>query len=99
MGDEDVRLPGSSYDELTKIIVGYRRFDGEVSPTDIGRVTGMHETIVSRNNAFLMAIGIVNGGKRKGISESGRGSARALEHQLADENCRHWQTAIADVPF
>jgi hypothetical protein len=60
---------------------------------------GMHETIVSRNNAFLVAIGIVAGGKKKGMTDLGRALARALEHQMPDEITRHWQMVLENVPF
>jgi hypothetical protein len=99
LAEEQFRLPGSSYEELAKIIVGYSRFDSEIPPSEVGRVIGMHETIVSRNNAFLMAVGVVTGGKRKAITPLGMGLARALEHQMPDEITNHWQSVISQVPF
>lgn len=99
MGDEQFRLPGSSYEELAKIIAGYGRFDVEVPPSEVGKVIGVHDTIVSRNNAFLVAVGLVSGGKRKAVTPLGKGLARAIEHLMPEEIARHWQNVIAGVPF
>ncbi len=38
MAEESFRLPGSSYQELTKIIVGYGKSDSEATPGDIAKV-------------------------------------------------------------
>lgn len=99
MGDEEFRLPGSSYEELVKIIMGYGNVTTDVAPGDVGRVIGMHETQVSRNNAFLVATGIVEGGRRKTITPFGTGLARALEHSQVDEVSKCWHKVVSTRPF
>jgi hypothetical protein len=65
MPEEKFRLPQSSYEEVAKIIMAYGYTDQPSVPADIGSMAGMHQTIVSSNNAFLLSIGIIEGGKKK----------------------------------
>jgi hypothetical protein len=97
--DEEFRLPLSSYDELVKIIRSYGHIDGEVPLPEIAKLAGLHTTIVSRNNAFLVAMGIVEAGQRKVITPLGKGLARALEHNIIDEVAKHWREVIAGNQF
>ena len=99
MGEEEFRLPGSSYDEIVKIIRGYGHFDADVPLKELSKVAGVHETIVSRNNAFLVGVGIVQGGQRKVITPQGKALARALDHQMADEIAQHWRDLILSNQF
>jgi hypothetical protein len=45
MTDNKFRLPGSSYDELCKIIKAYGRYDRAVSNEEISQLTGLNETM------------------------------------------------------
>lgn len=102
MTEDRFRLPGSSYEELTKIIKAYGDLDKEVTPGDVSKVAGgIHPTIVSRNNAFLVGIGVIEGGKKKRITEQGRNLARALEHEeeMPDEISRLWRETVLANEF
>jgi hypothetical protein len=99
MADDEFRLPLSSYDELVKIIRSYGHVDGEVPLPQIANLAGVHATIISRNNAFLVAVGIVEAGQRKVITHLGKGLARALDHNIADEIARHWREVISGNQF
>lgn len=99
MPEESFRLPQSSYGELVKIIKGYGAQTAEAVPDDISKVTGLHPTIVSRNNAFLVGVNIVQGGKKKNITERGLSLARALEHEMPDEITRHWREIVFGNDF
>jgi hypothetical protein len=99
MGDDEFRLPGSSYDELTKIIRGYGHYDADVPLSEIAQVVGMHPTVVSRNNAFLVSTGIVQGGQRKAMTPSGKSLARALDHNIPDEISRSWREVVSGNQF
>lgn len=97
---EDVfRLPLSNYDDLTHIIVGYSRFDGVMSPADVGRAIRMHKTTVSSNNAFLVSTGLVTSGQMKRMTDLGRDLARALDSQVAEEISRTWRLVVRGVAF
>ncbi|HEY3384790.1 MAG TPA: hypothetical protein VGK32_23765 [Vicinamibacterales bacterium] len=99
MADDEFRLPGSSYDELIKIIMGYGHFDTDVTPADVGGIAGVHETQVSRNNAFLVAVGVVEGGRRKVISALGRNLALALQHNVLEDVSKYWHHLVAANSF
>jgi len=59
----------------------------------------MNETIISRNNAFLTSIGIIEGGKAKTITEKGRGLAMALQYNNAEEISNCWRSIITNSEF
>ena len=92
-------LPGSSYKELIKIIQGYAQVSGEAVPIDVASVIAVHETIVSSNNKFLVAIGIVQGGRKKTMTATGRSLAHALEHNVQEEVSRLWRAIVDATEF
>lgn len=93
---EGFPLPVSSYRELVKIIQGYGRVGSDASLADVAQVTAMGETVISGNNKFLLAVGIIQGGKRKTITPIGGELAKALEHELPDQIPIKWR-AVADA--
>lgn len=98
---EAFKLPGSSYDELAKIIAAYSNVPGEVSPGDVAKLVGTDPTAVSRNNAFLAGVGIIEerkGGK-KVPTDLGRDLGRALEHNLSDRVQELWRTVVVQNDF
>lgn len=99
MAVEEFRLPLSSYDELVKIIRGYGHFNDDVELNEIAGVAGVHPTIVSRNNAFLIAVGIITSGKSKGITPPGKALALALEHNMPEEVAQGWRDLLLPNPF
>ncbi len=96
---EEFPVPGSSYKELIKIIQGYGRIGAEASLADVAQLTAMNETVISANNKFLIAIGVVKGGKKKAITPMGAELATALEHNLPEEIAAKWRTVIDDTDF
>ena len=85
MGEDSFRLPGSSYTELVKIIRAYGQTTGPVSPDEVTHLCGIHPTQISRNNAFLVSMGVIDQGKKKSVTERGKSLALALEHEMPDE--------------
>jgi hypothetical protein len=64
------RLPKSSYDELVKIVQAYGNAGQEaVNLDDVARVSAMDKTIISRNNAFLVSAGIIEGPEKRHHAE------------------------------
>jgi hypothetical protein len=96
---EEFPLPGSSYKELAKIIQGYGRIGGEASLADVAKLTAMNETGISANNKFLVAIGVVKGGKKKAITPIGAELATALEHNLIEEAAAKWRAVVDATDF
>jgi hypothetical protein len=99
MADQGFPLPGSSYKELIKIIQGYAQVDKEAVPSDVARVIAVHETIVSGNNRFLVAIGVVQGGKKKTMTSVGHELALALQHGMEEQISATWRTIVDSTDF
>lgn len=99
MADEGFPLPGSSYKELIKIIQGYGRVGSDASLSDVSRLTAIGETVISGNNRFLVAVGIVQGGKKKSVTPLGTELANALEHELPDEVAVKWRGVVEANDF
>lgn len=79
------KLPGSSLEEIFKIIQGYANIGKQASLADVSKNTGLHETSVSRNVGFLISIGILQGRRDKSVTEIGRKLGLALMHDIPDE--------------
>jgi hypothetical protein len=97
--DEGFRLPDSSYDQLTKIIMAYGAFPKPVPPSEVGKAINIHPTTISRNGAFLVEIGVLEGARSKGLTPAGRSLSRALEHEMPDELRRNWREILASNDF
>jgi hypothetical protein len=83
--DEDIKLPGSSFEELEKIIQGYAHIDREASLDEVARQVAVHPTVVSRNNQFLVSIGVITGGQKKAITPIGKRLGRAMSFGIEKE--------------
>lgn len=90
----EFNLPGSSFDELQKIVQGYSNAKEAASLSDIAKLIGIHETSISRNNKFLVDVGLITGGRAKAATGLGRRLGRALEHAQADDVRACWKEAV-----
>lgn len=99
MKEEAFRIPGSSYDELIKIIKGYGTTDKELSLSRLSTMTGMGPTVVSRNNGFLLDTGIIEGTTKKKITEAGKKLAQALAYDLDGDISKYWRQVIGEIDF
>lgn len=99
MTEEKFKLPGSSYEELAKIIKGYGNMSKPASLDDVSKLTGLHKTIVSRNAGFLIEIGVIDSGSKKSVTSHGQGLARALEHDMPEEIANGWLDRIKTTDF
>jgi hypothetical protein len=100
MPEETFRLPKSSYEELVKIVQAYGNIGQEaVNLDEVAKTSAMDKTIISRNNAFLVSLGIIEGGRAKGITEKGKSLAYALQHNVPLEIAAHWRDLVASNEF
>ena len=90
----DFNLPGSSFEEVSKIVKGYSHASENASLDALSKLTGLHSTVISRNNKFLTDIGLISGGMKKTASELGKKLGRALDHKQSQEAMRYWSEAI-----
>ena len=98
MAEDKLKLPRSSYDELVKIIRAYGRTK-EGSNDDIAQLSGIGRTRISANNAFLVGVEIVEGGRKKSPTPKGIELARDLEHESQEEISRAWKKIIEENDF
>lgn len=92
-GNDRFKLPGSSLDEVFKVVQGYTAFGKPASLADISKSTGMHETSISKNVGFLLSLGVLQGGRDKSATEVGKKLGLALMHNVPDE----LEAILADI--
>ena len=81
----EFNLPGSSIDELKKIIMAYGNFTDKAALEEVGKLVGVQSSTISRNAKFLVDTGILSNGAQKASTDLGRNLARAIEHKVADD--------------
>lgn len=96
---QEFRLPGSTYEELVNIIVAYGTRDEASNPGDVGKLNSVHQSSVSRNNAFLTGIGILRGEREKLVTRRGRSLALALARKDGDEIRNNWRAVVSTSEF
>lgn len=96
---EEFRLPGSSYEELVNIIVAYGTRDEASNPGDVGKLASVQQSSVSRSNAFLTAIGVLQGDTKKLVTRRGRALAKALARRDRAEIRARWREIVSTSEF
>jgi hypothetical protein len=99
MAEREFRLPGSPYEELVNIIVAYGTREDAARTGDVGKLDSVHQSSVSRNNAFLVEIGVLQGDSRKIITRRGRELAAALARKDRAEIRTNWRAIVAASEF
>ena len=99
MAEKEFRLPGSPYEELVNIIVAYGTRDEAARTGDVGKLDSVHQSSVSRNNAFLTEIGVLQGESKKLITRRGRSLAVALARKDGPEIRNNWRAIVAASEF
>lgn len=98
---DNFKLPGSSYEELTKIIKAYASGkEGEPQTLDaIAQSTGMDRTVVSRNNGFLMQMELLSEGNKKTPTSECFSLGRAYSLGIQEEIEKTWKNLIENNEF
>jgi len=99
MAEREFRLPGSPYEDLVNIIVAYGTRDEASMTGDVGKLDSVHQSSVSRNNAFLTEIGVLQGESKKLITRRGRSLAVALARKDRAEIRSNWRAIVAANEF
>ncbi len=99
MAERQFRLPGSSYEELASIIVAYGTRDDVARTGDVGKLDSVHQSSVSRTNAFLTEIGVLQGETKKLITRRGRDLAVALARRDREDVRANWRAVVASNEF
>jgi hypothetical protein len=96
---EGFPLPSSSYRELTRIIGAYGKAPENSVPADVGRIISINESIVSANNGFLKAVGVIQGGRKKTMTAAGKALAAAYEYDRQEEISSTWRFLVDSNDF
>ena len=99
MAERQFRLPGSPYEDLVNIIVAYGTRDEASMTGDVSRLDSVHQSSVSRNNAFLTEIGVLQGESKKLITRRGRSLALALARKDRQEIRGNWRAIVGANEF
>ncbi len=92
---KEFSLPASGYDVIAKILHAYVLCgDTPVNLADVASKSGLHHTMVSRNNSFLAALGLIQGGKAKTLTEDGKRLAIALSNDQREDIAQAWKRAL-----
>lgn len=90
----EFNLPGSSFEEIQKILKGYSHAPEQATLDQLSKLTGLHSTVISRNNKFLTDIGLVTGGMKKSATDLGKKLGRALDHKQIADAQGYWKEAV-----
>lgn len=98
---EVFKLPGSSYEEITKIIRAYSNVkNGQaISLADLAQISGMDKTIISRNNGFLLQLRLITEGNRKTPTEMGITLGRAYNLGMTEQISKIWFEIVRNDEF
>lgn len=98
---ENFKIPGSSYEELIKIIKAYgtAKVGMPMSLDAVAQTAGMDKTIVSRNNGFLVQLGIISEGNKKSPTQFGSDLGRAYSLKMDEQIVDLWRTSIDSDEF
>lgn len=92
--EEKLSLPGSSFDELKKVIKAYSHAKEKASLDDLKRLSGIHPSAISRSSKFLAELGLIQGKKTKTTTDLGSKLGRALDHDRRDEIRKYLVEAV-----
>ncbi|MGN0364935.1 MAG: hypothetical protein ACI4E5_03235 [Suilimivivens sp.] len=98
---DNFKVPGSSYDEVIKIIKAYAsgKSGQAYGLDDIAQLSGMDKTIVSRNNGFLLCIELITEGNKKSPTDNCLNLGRAYSLNMTDEIRKNWAIIIEKNEF
>lgn len=98
---DNFKLPGSSYEEVIKIIKAYSSGkEGQAQPLDaISQASGIDRTIVSRNNGFLLQMQLLMEGAKKTPTSECFSLGRAYSLNMREEVQKIWKMLIENNEF
>ena len=98
---ETFKLPVSSYEELLKLFQAYAHAKEGVALTldQVSQATGISRTIVSKNNGFMVQVGLITEGNKKASTEIGHALGRAYASKVSYEVERIWKEIVSENDF
>ncbi|BAU37504.1 hypothetical protein APT_00422 [Acetobacter pasteurianus NBRC 101655] len=92
---DSFHLPKISLEGLEKIIIAYSHVPDNPTLDILARLTKMGSAAISRNNKFLMDIGIIAGAADKTVTPLGQKLGHALEYAMGADAQAYWREAIS----
>ncbi len=92
---DSFHLPKISLEGLEKIIIAYSHVPDNPTLDILARLTKMGSAAISRNNKFLMDIGVIAGAAEKTVTPLGQKLGHALEYALGADAQACWREAIS----
>src|SRR5690349_14132319 len=99
MPDDIFKLPQSSYDTVCRIVQAYAQVGDKTSLGTVSKILGHDTTVISRNIAFLVSVGLLEGGRDKGPTQSGGRLGRALQFEERDDIAAAWREVLVGHPL
>ena len=99
---EVYKLPGSSYEEIVKIIRAYAlasKNGAAVTLAEVAQSSGIDKTIISRNNGFLTQIKLLLEGNRKKPTDLCLKLGRAYQLNMQEQIIECWNEIIRNDDF
>lgn len=98
---ETYKLPGSSYEEVIKIIKAYSygKSGVAVSLDDLVQATGMSKSVISRNNGFLVQTKLISEGNKKAPTDLCKKMGKAYDLNLVEQIRDYWNQIIDNDEF
>jgi hypothetical protein len=98
---DSFKLPGSSYEELVKIIKAYSngKIGQAMSNEILSQYTKIDKSNISRNNGFLVQLDLVTEGKSKAPTELVKNLGSAYNLNISKEIARIWNEIIDNNEF
>ena len=78
---------------------GTRQFDQPVSLSDLAVRVSKDRSEISRNNPFLVQVGLIEGGRDKKSTPLGTRLGRAIEHHQEEDIKACWREVVTSVEF
>ena len=99
MSDEQVKLPGGSYEEICRVVKTYGYLNEPASLEQVAKRGAMAKTVISRNHRFLVDVSILEGSTKKALTVLGRQLSLALSHGVESGITRTWSDVVSGNPF
>jgi hypothetical protein len=97
--EKKLALPGSSYEVIAKILHAYALCGDTPANLDtVAAKAAMDKTLVSRNNGFLVSLGLLTEGKAKSLTADGKKLAVAIGHNLEEDAALEWRRTFLSAP-
>ncbi|GAA1637102.1 hypothetical protein [Georgenia ruanii] len=95
MVDDTFKLPGASYETLSRIVQAYNHVGGKTNLETVAGIAGSPAGEISRNTGFLVSVGVLEGGRDKGVTAVGQKLARALDFREANDISAAWREVLS----